>query len=187
MPRRIYWGFFRLWMRPRMPWHFLRALISPAAAYTRAQRMIEHTRGTMLTPGEEVNMDSSARLQAAEQLLMTGPGLHMQTVPVLYASMSTFRLARRLLGNLASESECQIALRGSPYNPTAQMNLSLWHLPEQFQSDEGIRHLIEHTSPAQLAKDYQQGSLPPPLQEGLRRFLYDYGHQGVFELDMGAP
>src|SRR5260370_39877952 len=59
------------------------------------------------------------------------------------------------------------------------MNLALWRLSQEIRADAPSRQM--------LAQDYQQGRLPAPLQQGLARFLQEYGHQGVCELDLGVP
>src|SRR5207248_10079164 len=53
--------------------------------------------------------------------------------------------------------------------------------------DATSRQLLQSRPAARLAQDYQQGRLPAPLQQGLARFLQEYGHQGVCELDLGVP
>jgi pyruvate,water dikinase len=105
----------------------------------------------------------------------------------MLAGMQSFALARRLLGDLASESECQVVLGGSPINPTTQMNLALWGLSQEVRTDEQNLRLIRQTPAGQLAQDYLQGRLPTSLQQGLARFLRQYGHQSVSELDLGTP
>jgi pyruvate,water dikinase len=92
-----------------------------------------------------------------------------------------------MLGDLASESECQIVLGGSPTNPTTQMNQALWRLSRQIRAGGTSSHLLQSTRVERLAQDYQQGRLPTPLQQGLTSFLQEYGHQGVCELDLGVP
>jgi rifampicin phosphotransferase len=101
--------------------------------------------------------------------------------------MQTFALAKRLLGDLATVSECQVVLGGSPSNPTTQMNLALWALSEQVRADPGAAHLVQDMPAARLAEAYRRKSLPSSLQQGLARFLREYGHLGVAELDLGVP
>jgi pyruvate,water dikinase len=101
--------------------------------------------------------------------------------------MGAFTLASKLLGDLASEDERQIVLRGLPDNPTTEMNLALWALAQAVRADPPAAALIQHTSPAQLRDAYRSGRLPPALQQGLARFLATYGHRSVNELDMGMP
>src|SRR5207245_2201970 len=113
--------------------------------------------------------------------------LAFRVSPVMLAGMLSFALAQRLLGDLASESECQIVLGGSPTNPTTQMNLAMWKLSQEIRADAISLHLLQSTPAKQLAQDYQHERLPASLQQGLARFLQEYGHQGVCELDLGVP
>ncbi len=53
--------------------------------------------------------------------------------------------------------------------------------------DATSRQLLQSMPAERLAQDYQQGQLPASLQQGLARFLQEYGHQGVCELDLGVP
>jgi pyruvate,water dikinase len=105
----------------------------------------------------------------------------------MLGGIGTFTLAGTLLGDLASEDERQIVLRGLPGNPTTEMNLALWALAQTVQADPTTAALVQHTPPAQLSDAYRSGSLPPALQHGLSQFLASYGHRSVNELDMGMP
>jgi phosphohistidine swiveling domain-containing protein len=181
----------RLLVRSRMSWHLLQALLSPSAANARVQRLVEGVRDIGRL---EAHADPAARLAAIERLLLESARLAFQVSPVMLAGMQTFALARRLLGDRASESECQVVLRGSPFNPTTEMNLALWRLSEQVRADPASSRRVQdnmpmnwHSTATQLAEDYRTGNLPPLLQQGLATFLQMYGHQGVAELDLGLP
>ena len=173
-----------LLVRTRLPWYLLEALVSPRAARVRVQRFVERLRNP---PQREKPTDAEAHLAEASRLLLACLRLAFRVSPVMLAGMQTFALARRLLGDQATEGECQTVLRGSPSNPTTRMNLALWRLSEQVRADQNSRHLLQHTPAAHLAQDYQQGRLPALLQQGLEQFLHEYGHQGVCELDLGVP
>jgi rifampicin phosphotransferase len=127
------------------------------------------------------------RVGRALVLLLRCLRLAFRVSPVMLAGMQSFALARRLLGELGTESECQIVLGGSPTNPTTQMNLALWRLSQEIRADEQSLNLLRHTPAEQLAQDYRQGRLPAPFQQSLARFLQEYGHQSVSELDLGTP
>ena len=115
------------------------------------------------------------------------PRLLSATAPVMLGSMGSFSLASKLLGNLASEDERQIVVRGLPDNPTTEMNLALWALAQEVRADPPSASLVQPTPPAQLSDAYHSGRLPPALQRGLAQFLATYGHRSVNELDMGMP
>jgi rifampicin phosphotransferase len=170
--------------RTRLPWYLLAALLAPKAESRRVQRFVEHLRDAHQI---DTSADATAHLAQASHLLLHCLRLAFRISPVMLAGMQSFALARRLLGNLASESECQIVLGGSPANPTTQMNLALWRLAQQIRVDTASRHLLQSTPAERLAQDYQQGLLPTSLQQGLTSFLKEYGHQGICELDLGVP
>ncbi len=170
--------------RTRLPWYLLAALLAPKAESRRVQHFVEHLRHTHQI---DASADASAHLAEASRILQHCLRLAFRVSPVMLAGMQSFALAKKMLGDLASESECQIVLGGSPANPTTQMNLALWRLSQEIRADRASRHLLVAGPSERLAQDYRQGRLPPPLQQGLTSFLKDYGHQGVCELDLGVP
>jgi phosphohistidine swiveling domain-containing protein len=174
----------RLIIRTRLPWHLLRVLLSPGSAYVALQRYIR----TLRSAGEiDAHASASTHLSAVERLLVDATQRLLRVAsPVMLGAMQTFALAGRLLGDDAQESELQVVLRGAPFNPTIEMNLALWALAKQLQTDLEMTRLIQNTPPAQLAEDYQHGSLPPLLQHSLANFLATYGHRSVSELDLGV-
>ncbi len=177
-------AFVLLLVRTRLPWYLLQALIAPNAAIRRVRRFVEHLRHAKVS---ETNTSVTVDLAEAERLLLSCLRLAFRVSPVMLAGMQSFALARRLLGDLASESECQRVLGGSPTNPTTQMNLALFGLSKAIQADESSLHLLRQTPAEQLAHDYLQGRLPALLQEGVTRFLEEYGHQSVCDFDLGVP
>jgi pyruvate,water dikinase len=170
--------------RTRLPWYLLQALLAPKAASRRVQRFVEQLRSAHQI---DASANAAAHLAAAERLLQHALHLAFRVSPVMLAGMQSFALARRLLGELASESECQIVLGGSPTNPTTRMNLTLWRISQEIRADATSRQLLQSLPAERLAQDYQQGRLPVPLQQSLVRFLQEYGHQSVCELDLGVP
>jgi rifampicin phosphotransferase len=183
------WPFVRtmllLLVRSGLLWTLPQTLLMPRTAHTRLQRLVSRLRSTGKVAA---NTPASVRLATAERLLFDmPPRLLSAASSVMPGGMGTFSLVGRLLGDLAAESECQVVLRGTPGNPTTEMNLALWTLSEQVQADPSTAQQVRETSPAQLANDYRRGALPPPLQQGLTSFLTTYGHRGVAELDLGQP
>jgi pyruvate,water dikinase len=174
----------RLLVRTRLPWHLLRALLSPRSAHVAIQRYLR----TLRNAGEiDAHVSVATHLSSVEQLLLDATQ-HLLRVasPALLGGMLTFALAGRLLGDNARESELQVVLRGAPSNPTTEMNLALWSLAKQVQADPAMTNLVQNTAPARLADDYQHRSLSPLLQHGLANFLATYGHRSVAELDLGV-
>jgi phosphohistidine swiveling domain-containing protein len=170
--------------RTGLPWYLVQALVTPRVATRRVQRFVEQIRSMQHL---DVQGDAVAHLAEAMCLLQRCLRLAFRVSPVMLAGMLSFALARRLLGDLAEDHECQTVLGGSPTNPTTQMNLALWKLAETLRADAPSRHLLATKPSEQLVQQYQQGQLPPCLQEGLAQFLQEYGHQSVCELDLGVP
>lgn len=132
--------------------------------------------------------DPYARVAVVERLLLGElPRLLAGAAPIMLGGMGTMALASLLLGELASEEDRQIVLRGLPHNPTTEMNLALWALAHEVRADPVAASLVENTPAAQLAAAYQTGSLPTLLQLGLADFLALYGHRSIAELDIGVP
>lgn len=176
-------AFAFLLARTRLLWYLLQALIAPKVATRRVERFVQQLRNA---PKVTASADATAHLAKAERLLLSCLQVAFRASPVMLAGMQSFALARRLLGDLASESECQTILGGSPTNPTTQMNLALFRLSKVIQADASSLHVLQQTPAKQIAHDYQQGRLPAPLQQAVTRFLEEYGHQSVSELDLGV-
>jgi phosphohistidine swiveling domain-containing protein len=175
----------RVLIRTRLPWYLLQALLRPDSARTRLLRLTERLR---TAANDTATTDPRSRVVAVEHLFFeTLPHLLSGTAPVMLGGMGSLTLARKLLGDLASEDERQIVMRGLPDNVTTEMNLALWSLAQVAQADSPTASLVANTPPAQLRDAYRSGSLPPALQQGLARFLATYGHRSVNELDMGVP
>lgn len=173
-----------LLVRTRLPWYLLQAFIAPKAATRRVQCFVEQLRNA---PPMAASANAAAHLAESEHFLLSCLYLAFRVSPVMLAGMQSFALARRLLGDLAKDHECQAILGGSPTNPTTQMNLALFELSKAIQKDESSLHLLRQTPVGRLAHDYEQRRLPTPLQQGITRFLEEYGHQSVCDLDLGVP
>ena len=174
-----------LLVRTRAPLSMLQAVFRPAAARGR----VRHLETQLRTMGT-VPLDASAteRLTAVERLFLgETPRVLSRTVPVLLSGLLAFTLAGRLLRGLATGEEQQTVLRGLPYNPTTEMDLSLWTLAKLMQADATSAHVLRNTPLERLAQDYRSRLLPPLLQQGLADFLQVYGHRGVAEIDLGLP
>jgi phosphohistidine swiveling domain-containing protein len=171
--------------RTGLLWNILRALLSPRATHAQLLRYVHILRSAGTVEGKA---SASTRLAAVEQLLFKAPPCLMSKVsPVMLGGIVAFNLGGLLLGDLATEGERQVVLRGAPSNPTTEMNLALWELTEQVQADPAMTHLVQDTPPESLAEDYRNGKLPSRFQQGLANFLGTYGHRSVAELDLGVP
>jgi phosphohistidine swiveling domain-containing protein len=175
----------RVFVRTRLPWYLLLSLLRPTSARKRLRRLMDNLR---VSANIAARTDPRTHVVAVERLFLdTLPRLLSATAPVMLGSMGSLALASKLLGDLASEEERQIVMRGLPHNPTTEMNLALWALAQLVQSDPLTADLLRHTSPAQLSDAYRSSSLPAALQHGLTQFLATYGHRSINELDMGVP
>ena len=170
-------------LRARIPQRALLALLRPETARRRAARVAERFRAA----GEPAP-DAAGLLDEAERILRDGPPRLMPGVPPAFvAGLVANALAGRLLGELASEDERRVALRALPHNPTTEMDLALWELARKVREDPEASRIVRGTSARELARAYRRGTLPGVFQEGLGRFLGDYGHRAVAEIDLGLP
>lgn len=89
------------------------------------------------------------------------------------------------------------ATRGTPNNPTTEMDLALWNIAKTWLQLEGQPDLDRPTGPRQSADDrlsarriydlYEAGTLPSAVQKSVADFLERYGARGLAELDIGRP
>jgi rifampicin phosphotransferase len=174
-----------VFVRGRIPLHFVEALARPEKARARAARVEAQFRAAgTVTP----NASAAERLSAAEGLLRGGPPDMLPNVPPVFAAgLAANALAGKLLGGLATEDERRVAMRALPHNPTTEMDLELWALAKEARADPDIARMLGETPPERLAEDYRRGSLLPKLQTSLADFLHLYGHRGVAEIDLGLP
>ena len=147
-----------LLVRTRLPWTLLLMLLSPRTVDARLLRLV-----SMLHAAGKVEADATAStyLAAVQRLFVDAtPRLLRAASPAMLGAMQTFALAGRLLGDLATESELQVVLRGAPSNPTTEMALALWALAQEVSADQENSRVVQNTPAAQLAEDYRNGSLP---------------------------
>ena len=172
-------------IKGRVPLMVARALLRPAAARARVARL----EGEIRTLGDVPrDADAAQRLCAVERLVLGFPPRMFPSVPPAFATgLGANALAGKLLGNLATEDERRVVLRGLPHNPTTEMNLALWTLAQEIRTDPYATRIVRETPSEHLARDYHNGALPPKLQAGLTNFLRSYGHRGVAEIDLGLP
>ena len=170
-------------IRGRIPLRVVQALVRPEAARARVARAVAEFRAA-----DEVARDAGERLATAERLLRTGPPRILPSLPATFATgLIAYALAGKLLGNLATDDERRVVLRGLPHNPTTEMDLKLWALARQVRADPAAAKAVRETPPERLADEYRSGALPQELWSGLENFLRLYGHRGVAEIDLGLP
>src|SRR5918997_2487841 len=172
-------------VRGRIPLHVVRALARPEAARARAIRVAAEFRVAGDVPRDA---DAVDRLSAVERLLCGFPTRFLPRVPpVFIAGLTASALAGKLLGDLATDDERRVVLRGLPHNPTTEMDLALWELSQKIRADQDAKQATRETPPEQLASEYRSSVLPPKFQSDLEDFLRAYGHRGVAEIDLGLP
>jgi pyruvate,water dikinase len=110
--------------------------------------------------------------------------------PVVVTGMGSFFQLRRLVTReLGSDRLALEVARGLPHNVTTEMDLALWGVAQQIRSaaDPAVAAAFAAASPADLAAEYQAGTLPPAAQTALAGFMARYGFRGLAEIDLGRP
>jgi pyruvate,water dikinase len=171
--------------RSRLPLRVARALVAPKAAsdeITRLRRAIELTGQVAPSAGPR------ERLAVAEHLLTVWPPILLPRAgSLLISGLGSFALAKRLLGDQATDDEFDAVRRALPHNPTTEMNLRLWSLSRAVRRDSASHAALQLQSPTALAEAFAARTLPPVLQRGLAAFLAQYGHRAIAEIDLGVP
>jgi pyruvate,water dikinase len=168
-----------------VPLRVAEALARPAAARARADRIGAELAARLRLPGSATaveRLDHVERMLGSE-VLTVGPRL----MPAAASGLAMLGLAGKLLGEDASPEELQTALRGLPHNVTTAMDLVLWTLAGAVKKDEDGARALRDQPPAELARRFHAGTLPPSVQNGLAEFLSRYGHRAVAEIDVGLP
>ncbi|MDP9860971.1 MULTISPECIES: PEP/pyruvate-binding domain-containing protein [Streptosporangium] len=171
--------------RFRIPQRAVQAVLDPASARRRADRLGAELRTRLASPPDATPLQ---RLDRVEWILggRAVPVLP-QVLPGPAAGFAMLGLAYRLLGDHARPGELQTVLRGLPHNVTTEMDLALWHLATRIRADREAADLLLGTPPAELAGRFHAGSLPGVVERGLKEFLSVYGVRAVAEIDLGVP
>ena len=168
----------------RVPETMLRAVIRPDAALRRANRWARGFADSLEPPAGATALQ---RLDHAEHLLGTRIFSVVPAVlPLAALGFAALGLAGKLLGG-GRWDDLQVVLRGLPNDVTTEMDLELWRLAKVIKNDGGARTAVTDRKPAELAQDFRAGLLPAVLQAGLARFMGQYGHRAVAEIDVGMP
>jgi rifampicin phosphotransferase len=130
---------------------------------------------------------SADRIDTYEDLILNFPPKHFPRIAgMVIPGLASYALATRLLGARARPGEMQTVLRGLPYNPTTEMDLTLWNIARAAREDPASRDALSALSPADLSAQYRARSLPPLLQREMTTFLERYGHRAIAEIDLGV-
>ena len=160
------------------------ALVSPAAAHRRLDRLVAQLR-TRTPPPQSAT--PAQRWDDVVAMLRPAALLIPRVAPAAAAGFAMFGLAARLLGPDAQPGDLPTVLRGLPHNVTTEMDLDLWQLATTIRSDERAADAVRRGSAADLAEGYRAATLPVVLQRGLSGFLDRYGQRAVAEIDVGLP
>lgn len=172
-------------VRFRVPLQISQALLRPAAARRRVDRVGQRLRSRLSVPA---GVTAAQRLDHAQRLLATTIVPIMPAVtPVAGAGFLARALARKVAGDRVESSEWDEVLRGLPHNVTTEMDLELWALATRIRADAAAAGALREATPALLAHRYTRRDLPSRLQQGLESFLARHGHRAVAEIDVGMP
>jgi pyruvate,water dikinase len=172
----------RVLLRCRVPVSAAQALISPAAAHRRINRMLRDVGRSSVGGG-----DISQRVDSVVRLLGGALPSAPRVLPSAAAGFAALGVAARLLRGSADRSELEAVLRSAPGNVTTEMDLELWQIAATVRRDASAASALRDRPPAQLADDYRAGTLPPVLHRGMTGFLERYGQRAVAEIDLGMP
>ena len=75
--------------------------------------------------------------------------------------------------------------RGMPYNPTTEMDLTLWKMARAIRHDPASWQVFQDHPAAELAGRYLSGELPEVVMREVGPFLDRYGGRGLCEIDLG--
>ncbi|ALV41096.1 phosphoenolpyruvate synthase [Pseudarthrobacter sulfonivorans] len=168
----------------RVPETLLRAVFRPDAALRRANRRAREFADSLEPPAGVTPLQ---RLDHAENLLGTRIfSVVPSIVPLPALGFAALALVGKLLGG-GRWDDLQVVLRGLPNNVTTEMDLDLWRLAQVIRNDGVSRAAVTERKPAELAEEFHSGQLPAVLQAGLARFMGQYGHRAVAEIDVGMP
>lgn len=172
-------------VRYRIPLQIVQALIRPAAARRRVDRVGRRLRATLTIPATATGVQ---RMDHAERLIGSSIVPIMPTVaPVAGAGFLAQALAGKLGRDEVEHREMDEVLRGLPHNVTTEMDLELWALAGRIRADTVAAGALRDEAPAELARRFTDRQLPALLQRGLGEFLVRYGHRAVAEIDVGMP
>ncbi|MBN2556908.1 MAG: hypothetical protein JXA97_13300 [Anaerolineales bacterium] len=75
--------------------------------------------------------------------------------------------------------------RGMPFNPTTEMDLTLWKMTRAIREDPASCQVFQSHPAAELAQRYLAGELPEAVMGEVGTFLDRYGGRGLGEIDLG--
>jgi rifampicin phosphotransferase len=174
----------RTLVRFRVPVLMVLALLRPDAAKRRVERVGDRVRAlTSEPPGLTVD----EQLERAVHVLRQAFPVLPLTVPAAGAGFVMLGAARKIAGPDLDAAAVHDVLRSLPHNSTTEMDLRLWALARKLRGDPASAAVLREVPPADLARRYLDGVLPPALESGVAAFLLRHGHRAVAEIDIGVP
>jgi phosphohistidine swiveling domain-containing protein len=175
----------RIFARTGAPLRLVHALVSPASALRRVDRIERAVHDRWRIPASATPAE---RLDAVEERLGTDTFLVMPSVfPYAAAGLLSIAVAQRLAPAGLDPVLFAEVRRGLPHNVTTEMDLELWRLASRIGADPAAARSLASMSAPEAARAYAQGVLPAVIQDGLAGFLAAYGHRAVAEIDLGMP
>ena len=141
----------RVAFRYKIPLYAAQALLSPAAAQRRLDRIGADTRVRLML---HADVAPAERLDRAVQTLYldTAP-LAPKALPGALVGLAMFGLAARLLRGISEPGQLQGVLRGLPNNVTTEMDLELWRLTVRIRGDRAAAEMLASAATADLARE----------------------------------
>jgi phosphohistidine swiveling domain-containing protein len=174
----------RALLRFRVPVLAVLALVWPAAAQRRVERVGDRVRALAAAAPDGTAEERLDR--AVHAIRQAFPAIPL-TVPAAGVGFAMLGVARRIAGPDLDAAAVNDVLRSLPHNSTTEMDLRLWSLARKLRGDPASAAVLRGTPPAELARRYRDGALPPALESGVAAFLLRYGHRAVAEIDIGMP
>jgi phosphohistidine swiveling domain-containing protein len=174
----------RTLVRFRIPAVVALSLVNPAAGRRHADRVGAQVRALTTAPAEAT---AEERLDRAVNVLRDGFPIIPRVAPVALAGFVALGLARALARPELGDAWASDVLRSLPHNSTTEMDLELWELATRLRADADAATALRDTEPAELARRFRDGRVPPALRDGVDQFLARHGHRAVAEIDLGVP
>ena len=178
-------------------------LLNLAAPKRRREYIIasaERVLSLMETSAESIQGDRWDKLDQRADLLPDFAGEHFPHTFLLFVSLIAAGMASwNALNMLAKQTEKRTpnstpnmmhdlvlqVTRGMPFNPTTEMDLTLWEMAKTIRRDPAVWDAFQEDTPAHLSARYLGGDLPPLVMQLVGEFLERYGGRGLAEIDLG--
>lgn len=140
--------------------------------------------------------DKVKRTDGLEELVDVQNDVFLSFFPTLFTHLAPRFAAGMLplgiLGHLADgvptgKDLVLTVTRGLPNNVTTEMDLKLWSVARQIQSDKESLEHFKSMDASELATGLLQETLPDVAQCAVSLFITEFGMRGLYEIDFGRP